>query len=62
VKLERDAKGVALHTFEPVYREMLLQVCLDYQGGIGDFRSLTDAEIRFFYNGLRPTLKQRTKR
>lgn len=40
---------------------MLLQACLDYPG-VGDFRVLTDAELRFFYNGLRPTLKQRTKR
>lgn len=41
---------------------MLIQVCLDYQGAIGDFRVLTDAEIRFFYNGIRSALKQRTKR
>lgn len=39
---------------------MLLQVCLDYPG-VGDFRVLTDAELRFFYNGIRPSLKMRTK-
>jgi hypothetical protein len=44
-----------------VYREMLLQACLDYPG-IGDFRVLTDAELRFFYNGIRQNLQQRTKR
>ena len=39
---------------------MLLQVCLDYQGAIGDFRALTDAELRFFYDGIRETVKRRT--
>lgn len=40
---------------------MLLQVCLEYPG-VGDFRLLTDSELRFFYNGIRKSLKQRTKR
>jgi hypothetical protein len=48
------------HTFQNVYREMFMQVCVDVPS-IGDFRVLTDAEIRFFYNGLRGRLKHATK-
>lgn len=38
-----------------VYREMLLQICRDYHS-LPDPRSLSLAEIRFFYEGLRPEL------
>jgi hypothetical protein len=40
---------------------MLLQVVIDVPG-IGDWRLLTDNEIRFFYNALRHTLQARTKK
>ena len=38
---------------------MLRQVCADY-AGLPDFRTLTLSEIRFFYDGLRPTLCRHT--
>jgi len=43
----------------PVYREMLLQICRDYPG-LPDPRTLTEAEIRFFYDGLRAELRDHT--
>lgn len=49
------------HTAVAVYSEMLLQIALDYPG-VPDVRTLKAHEIRFFYNGLRATLKERTKR
>lgn len=62
----RDADGQEVeitrstHNFANVYREMLLQICSEYPA-LGDFRVLTDAEIRFFYDGLRGRLKHITK-
>lgn len=38
---------------------MLLQICRDY-AGLPDSRSLTNTEIRFFYEGLRKELQQAT--
>ena len=38
---------------------MLRQVCRDYSG-LGNFRDLTVSEIAFFYDGLRPELRQAT--
>ena len=55
VKLSRQA-----HTRVTVYSEMLAQVVRDYSG-IGDFRVLSADEIRFFYDWLRPELKEATK-
>lgn len=49
------------HQLMPVYREMLLQICRDYPG-LGDFRALTLSEIRFFYEGMRRELHERTRR
>jgi hypothetical protein len=43
------------------YRHMLLQIARDYPG-IPDVRTLTTAEIVFFYEGLRPELKKHTRR
>jgi hypothetical protein len=40
---------------------MLLQICMEYPS-LPDPRTLTITEIRFFYNGLRPTLKKHTSR
>jgi len=53
-------RGEPGHTLLPVYGEMLLQVCRDYPG-VPDPRTLTMAEIRFFYSGLRAELKKHTK-
>jgi hypothetical protein len=39
---------------------MLLQICRDYPG-LPDPRTMTLAEIRFFYDGLRPELRETTK-
>lgn len=47
------------HKLAPVYVEMLLQICRDYPG-LPDPRTLTMAEIRFFYSGMRAELKQHT--
>ena len=41
---------------------MLWQICLDYSTGIPDVRSMTVDEIAFWYDGLRATLRERTKR
>lgn len=43
-----------------MYLEMMLQICTDYPG-LPDVRTLTLREIRFFYNGLRDGLYERTK-
>jgi hypothetical protein len=39
---------------------MLLQICREYPG-LPDARALTMAEIRFFYEGLRSELRERSK-
>jgi len=48
------------HTRIGVYSEMLLQIMRDYPA-LGDWRELTAAEIRFFYDGLRAELKKATR-
>ncbi len=48
------------HNFQNVYTEMLLQISRDYSG-IPDIRTLKKREIKFFYEGLRPELKNHTK-
>lgn len=61
VRLPRDREtGEASHTMPVVYRHMLLQISIDYPG-LPDPRTLTLAEIRFFYDGLRPSLRKHTK-
>lgn len=55
MKLPKDQ-----HTRVNVYQEMLLQVLRDYNG-LGDWRKLTEPEIRFFYEGIRGELKKATK-
>ena len=42
----------------PVYRQMLLQIMMDYPA-LPDFRTLTASEIKFFYDNLRPSLLKR---
>lgn len=42
-----------------VYREMLLGICSFYPG-LPDPRTLTLSEIRFFYDGMRDSLKEAT--
>jgi hypothetical protein len=39
---------------------MLLQIARDY-AGIGDWRTLEESEIEFFYDGLRRELEQATR-
>jgi hypothetical protein len=61
VLLKRDRKTKAVvHTATVVYREMIRQICRDYSG-LPDVRTLTVEEIVFFYDGLRPELKEATK-
>lgn len=52
--------GAAQHTLMPVMKEMILQITRDY-GGLPDVRTLSASEIRFFYEGLRPELREQTK-
>lgn len=52
--------GASLHTLFNVYREMLWQICRDYNS-LPDTRTITMREIRFFYDGLRPELQRHTK-
>lgn len=59
--LERDKEtGEAQHTLFNVYREMLRQICADYSC-LPDPRTLEMDEIEFFYDGLRPSLRELTK-
>lgn len=53
--------GVVLHTMPTVYGEMLVQIAMDFPG-LPNVNALTLTNIRFWYNGLRGTLKARTKR
>lgn len=48
------------HRLFDVYSEMLIQICRDYPG-LPDPRTLTLTEIRFFYDGLRESLKRATQ-
>jgi len=48
------------HTLFPVYSEMLAQCVREYPG-LPDPRTLTMGEIRWFYDWLRPALKEATK-
>ncbi len=48
-----------MHTLFNVYGEMLLQVMRDYSS-LPDPRTLTMAEIRFLYDGLRRELRRHT--
>lgn len=49
------------HRVVAVYSEMLLQVSREYPG-LPDPRTMTLAEIRFFYNGIRGDLRDISKR
>lgn len=48
------------HTLPVVYREMILQICAAYPG-LPDVRTMTLSEIRWFYEGERPMLREHTK-
>lgn len=48
------------HTFFNVYREMMYQVARDYSG-VGDVSNMRVSEIVFWYEGLRPEIKEYTK-
>ena len=56
-RLPRAREGHRQHTLVPVYCEMLVQICADFPG-LPDVRTLTLAEIRFFYDALRATLRK----
>jgi hypothetical protein len=47
------------HIYHLVYGEMLLQICMDYPS-LPDPRTLKRHEIKFFYEGLRASLKKTT--
>ena len=57
--IDRES-GESGHVRAPVYREMVLQICRTYSG-LPDVRTLTDSQIRFFYNGIRGELHETTK-
>ena len=44
-----------------VYRQMLLQICVDYPG-LPDVTVMKMSGIRFFYEGSREELKKVTKK
>ena len=43
-----------------VLGEMVRQICFEYRS-LPDPRTLTEGEIRWFYDGIRPLLKKRTR-
>ena len=49
------------HTFPYVYKEMFLQILMDYRS-LGDIRTLKEFEIRMLYDGVRQQLKDHQKR
>ena len=51
--------GCAGHTLPNVYAEMMLQIAMDFPS-LPNILAMTLSDIRFWYNGLRPTLKRRT--
>lgn len=59
VRLPLARGGVPMHTRPNVYREMIRQICADYPG-LPDVREMTETEIEFFYDGLRPALRKAT--
>lgn len=56
----RNGADEQLSTGAATYTEMMLQAALDYPG-LPDPRTLTTAQIVFFYNGLRKQLKEHTR-
>jgi len=56
-RLPPGKDGHPIHTLPVVYGAMLMQVMREYSG-LGDFRRLSLAEIRFLYGGLRRELKE----
>lgn len=54
-RIPRHATGVRVNTLNVVHQVMLRQICRDYSS-LPDPRTLTLAEIRFFYHALRPEL------
>lgn len=60
-RIEPDREtSASQHTLVNVYAELLLDVCRWYPG-LPDPRTLTLTEIRFFFEGIRPTLWSATK-
>jgi len=61
VRLPADREtGQTQHTLFAVYGVMLTQICMDFPA-LPDPRALRMSEIRFWYDGLRPILRERTK-
>lgn len=61
VRLPDDREtGETQHTLFAVYGVMLTQICMDLPA-LPNPRTLRMSEIRFFYDGLRPSLRERTK-
>jgi hypothetical protein len=59
-RIVRNGADARLPSAERTYKEMLLQIARDYPG-LPDARTLSVPEIVFFYEGLRPELKQHTR-
>lgn len=60
-RIVQNGGDVQLSSAAATYRAMLLQIARDY-AGLPDPRTLTVAEILFFYEGLRPELRKYTRR
>jgi hypothetical protein len=56
-----DAGSASANTFLSVYRAMVRQIAREFPFSLSDLRTITDAEIRFFYDILRPDLQRATK-
>jgi hypothetical protein len=56
----QNGADVKLSSGSQTYRHMLYQIARDYPG-VPDVRTLTVAEIAFFYDGLRPELRKHTR-
>lgn len=55
-----DKEGRTLNTRGNVYPQMMIEICSHYRS-LPDVRTLTYNEIEFFYNAIKPTLKQLSK-
>lgn len=59
-RIVRNGADARLPSGTQTWKEMLRQIARDYSG-LPDVRTLSVAEIVFFYEGLRPELKKYTR-
>lgn len=59
-RIVRNGADVQLSCAAHTYCAMILQIALDYPG-LPDVRTLSVAEVVFFYNGMRAQLKKHSR-